>query len=283
MVQISIRPIETEEEIIQAVRVQKKAWSRSKYSLIPPTIFRAFIHNSGCVLGAFDEDNPEVGVVGYVLGFMAKTPSGTLYHQSQQVAVHPKYQNKGIGTRLKRAQRDFVKNQLGLKLITWTVDPLLAQNAVVNYRKLGAIGRIYWVNYYGSNRNDRLNAGLETDRIELEWWFRPYEERRIQEVKIDAPAINGVPRYITGLEEVDESIIGQSYLVTLIPPDLVALKEGSLELATRWRLFFRAEAQKLLAEGYVIVDAFVEGQGEKVAGLVWTNKLRDLASLGKQK
>jgi len=52
------------------------------------------------------------------------------------VAVLPKYRNSNIAYRLKIAQRNFALKQ-GIKLMTWTFDPLQSINAYFNIRKLG--------------------------------------------------------------------------------------------------------------------------------------------------
>ena len=58
----------------------------------------------------------------------------------------------------------------GIDLITWTYDPLLARNVQLNIAKLGAVCNTYLANLYGEMR-DGLNAGLPSDRFQLDWWI----------------------------------------------------------------------------------------------------------------
>ena len=58
----------------------------------------------------------------------------------------------------------------GIDLITWTFDPLEARNAWLNFGKLGAVCNTYLRNVYG-NLQDGLNAGLPSDRLQVDWWI----------------------------------------------------------------------------------------------------------------
>ena len=70
---------------------------------------------------------------------------------------------------MKTYQREHVLRQ-GLDLITWTYNPLLARNAQLNIAKLGAVCTTYLPNLYGPMR-DGLNAGLPSDRFQVDWWI----------------------------------------------------------------------------------------------------------------
>ena len=81
----------------------------------------------------------------------------------------PEWQSRGVGYALKVAQREAVLQQ-GLRLITWTYDPLESKNARLNIAKLGAVCNTYIRNYYGELRDD-INLGLATDRFQVDWWI----------------------------------------------------------------------------------------------------------------
>ncbi len=67
----------------------------------------------------------------------------------------------------------------GLSHITWTYDPLLSRNAQLNIAKLGAVCNTYLQAEYGTLR-DGLNAGLPSDRFQVDWWLRSRRvERRL--------------------------------------------------------------------------------------------------------
>jgi predicted GNAT superfamily acetyltransferase len=84
------------------------------------------------------------------------------------LAVRTEYQGLGLGKTLKWAQREEVLRR-GLKLITWTYDPLQARNANLNLHALGAVGRTYIRDLYGATPALRLEPGVPTDRLLLEW------------------------------------------------------------------------------------------------------------------
>ena len=274
---LTIRPLTQISEFTQAIEVQQLTWSRSDYSLIPPTIFKSFTKNGGCVMGAFEQtDDGSEKVVGYVIGFLSITSDGSLYHHSQQVAVLPEYQQLGIAFQLKQAQKDYVKNTFNIGIMTWTVDPLLSKNAFLNFHKLGAIGRLYWDNYYGS-REDTLNSGLETDRIEVEWYFTEPQQTAVSKVR------QAVPDDFPCLNYSDSGIYGHNkigsdpYIGVCIPRDLVNLKKNDLQLAVSLRKNFRSLAHQLISNNYTIID--VKSKVEPKTILIWTNKFQDFKKL----
>lgn len=274
---ITIRPLTELSEFIEAIDVQKKTWNRTDYSLIPPTIFKSFSKNGGSVIGAFvKHDNDPERVIGYAIGFLAITKDNILYHHSQQVAVLPEYQQLGIASKLKFAQRDYVKEKYNNRIMTWTVDPLLSKNAFLNYHKLGAIGRLYWVNYYGS-RDDDLNAGLETDRIEVEWWFEEPEKSLISKIREEIPEDFTFIDYSEKGIYLDFKLGGKDYIGVSIPRDLVLLKENNLELAQALRTNFRKLALFLIDKGYCIID--IKSKLEPKSLLIWTNRLQEIKNL----
>lgn len=275
MSEIIIRPLTEIWEFEQAVHVQKMAWNRSDYSLVPPTMLKSFTKNGGCVIGALILINDSEILVGYAFGFLAMTSEHKLYHHSQQVAVLPEFQNLGIAKKLKLAQIGYVKDVHGLKIMTWTVDPLLAKNAKLNYHKLGAIGRIYWENYYGS-RDDSLNSGLETDRIEVECYFSDPELSMISKVRENIPGHINIYNY-SNTGQYPEDIQLDEYLGILIPKDLVLLKTDDLDLANKIRISFRLVAQFLIKNNYAIID--IKDSMGFDAILIWSNKLKKLKRL----
>jgi predicted GNAT superfamily acetyltransferase len=100
------------------------------------------------------------------------------YLHSHLLAVLPEYQNRGVGRRLKLAQRDEALAR-GIDLVEWTFDPLQLKNAYFNIAKLGAIVRRYVPDLYGRTTSP-LHGGLPTDRLVAEWWLRsPHVQSRL--------------------------------------------------------------------------------------------------------
>ena len=119
------------------------------------------------LLGVFVNDE----LIGFVFGFpgIEPTPDGPRpKHCSHILGVLPDHRDGGVGFALKRAQWQMVRHQ-GLDHVTWTYDPLLSRNAHLNIARLGAVCSTYRRSEYGDMR-DGLNAGLPSDRFQVDWW-----------------------------------------------------------------------------------------------------------------
>lgn len=266
---VVIRELETVQDFRMAEDVQGKIWGIQDRTVVTPlhALITAQKHG-GLVLGAFDGDK----MVGYLFGFLGRTPAGKDKHCSHQMGVLPKYQGQGVGEAMKRRQREFALSQ-GLDLVTWTCDPLESPNAYLNVAKLGAICHQYIQNLYGE-LEDELNAGLPTDRFQVEWWIRsPRVETRFSE-KTPSP-----PTTLDDLLEEGAAIVNQVELdddglpATLswephrnatvlveIPAHFQEVKRANNALARDWRLLTRALFEEYFEAGYVVVDFISEMQ-----------------------
>ena len=227
--------------------------------VFPYTQLISSAHNGGVLVGAYDGPN----LVGFVYGYLGM--SGTkLYLFSQRMGVLPKYQSRGIGMKLKLAQRDQMLRQ-GIDLIVWTYDPLLGKNASLNIEKLGGIVRHYARDIYGAVNNP-LQVGLSTDRFLVEWELmsnrvrerirsslpRPQAEdwlanKRHRPVNYISWEGDELPRPIASdLESEDEVLLVQ------IPPDLDLIKKIDLNIARGWRESTRDIFETYFRQGYVV-------------------------------
>ena len=255
---IRIRPINTLTDLRKCHEIQRATWGFTDLMVFPYTQLISAAHNGGVLLGAYD--GPDL--VGFVYGYLGMSGK-KLYLFSQRMGVLPNYQNRGIGMKLKLAQRDQMLRQ-GIDLIVWTYDPLLGKNATLNIEKLGGIVRHYARDIYGAVNNP-LQMGLSTDRFLLEWELlsdrvrerirstaaRPRAEEWLKHNKY--PLANYVawegdlPRPVaTDLELDDEVVLVQ------IPPDLSAIKRVNLSLARGWRESTRDIFETYFWRGYVI-------------------------------
>ncbi|MFD1739459.1 GNAT family N-acetyltransferase [Bacillus salitolerans] len=157
---ISYRRLEELEDINQAVRLQAEIWGLEVVSPQPQLV--ASIHHGGVVIGAFTDHQ----LVGFCYGF-AGYKDKEVYLISHMTGILPDYQNAGIGYQLKIQQREWAIDY-GYKKIVWTYDPLEIRNGYFNICKLGAYSKHYIPSYYGE-MNDKLNKGLPTDRLLIEW------------------------------------------------------------------------------------------------------------------
>ncbi|HEY5620430.1 MAG TPA: hypothetical protein VIK88_02095 [Candidatus Bathyarchaeia archaeon] len=256
------------EQFATAVGVQRSAWGLEDSLAIPSHVLIAAQHHSGLVLGAYDGRK----MVGVLFGFTAldgKKP----YHYSHVTGVVREYQSRGVGFRLKLAQRDYVIQQ-GQSLVKWTYDPLQASNAYFNIGKLGAVCRTYKRNLYGS-LNDSLNRGRLTDRFEVEWRVKSRRvlariRSRHKALKLvvalasSAEMANITERLTFGVRRAVASRLNlkRERLLVEIPKSIVRVRESSLQLARSWTMNLRRVFENYFPKGYVATDVIVEGNGD---------------------
>jgi predicted GNAT superfamily acetyltransferase len=174
---IVIRNCRGQDELEACVQLQVETWGYDPTDVIPRKAFLVWQKVGGQVIGAFDTEIPDSApdggpesLVGFVLALPGvKTENGEPrpYLHSHMMAVEASYRNRGLGVKLKLAQRDEALAR-GIRHIEWTFDPLEIKNAFLNIHKLGAIARSYFVDFYGVS-SSRLQGGLPTDRLLAEW------------------------------------------------------------------------------------------------------------------
>ncbi len=269
-----IRPIHTLDEFRAVEELQRVAWDSTDLDITPLHMLITFAKNGGVVLGAFDGDE----MIGFVFGFIGtgehrfgpEAPAAVkLKHCSHQMGVRPEWQSRGVGYALKLAQREAVLNQ-GLRLITWTYDPLESRNAHLNILKLGAVCNTYQRDVYGELR-DSLNQGLATDRFQVDWWIASRRvETRLTRKRLplklhhyrDAgtPLLNRVAFNDNGLPVCDDAIepLIMERAVIEFPSDFQSIKRADAGLARAWRLHLRSICEAAFARGYSVIDYIYE-------------------------
>lgn len=268
-----IKILESPEEMSSVEALQRMVWPGSETDVVPAHVFITAVHNGGLVIGAFDHGQ----IIGFVFGFpgLESTPDGPRpKHCSHMMGIHPDHRDSGVGFALKRAQWQMVRHQ-GLDHITWTYDPLLSRNARLNISKLGAVCNTYRRSEYGEMR-DGLNAGLPSDRFQVDWWINTRRvDRRLSKrarrplklenfAKADLQPLYSVHVSLQtgGLPRPPEhfSPLEGHLALAEIPADFIALKDADFSLARDWRFFSREVFETSFAEGYIVTD-FVFDQG----------------------
>lgn len=272
MIDHTIRLLESPKEMTAVEDLQRIVWPASETDVVPAHLLITAIHNGGLVVGAFVEEE----MVGFVFGFpgIEMLPDGPHpKHCSHMMGVHPDWRQSGLGVALKRAQWQMVRSQ-GLTHITWTYDPMLSNNAYLNIAKLGAVCNTYRRSEYGEMR-DGLNAGLPSDRFQVDWWLNTTRvERRLgkrsrgaltldqiakaelQHLYTPQTGTNGLlrpPEYFSSFEG--------ALLLAEIPPDFMTLKSTDFALARDWRFFTRELFEYAFAEGYLVTDFIYDRTG----------------------
>lgn len=223
-----IRPFERVAEHYECEALQEAVWGGG---VVAANMTITLSRHGGVAIGAFDAQTRKM--IGCAVGMLSPTHhAGTkngLSHHSHIAAVLPAHQGQGIGEALKRAQADWCREH-GLNLMTWTVDPLEARNARLNIGKLGCICRTYLVNCYGM-MNDELNAGIASDRFEVEWWLDRDAQRE---------GLPGSAGWNDDTRCID------------IPTDYQTLKRTDHPRAIEIRAATRERFLQAFAEGYVV-------------------------------
>ena len=268
---IKIKRLMSAAEFDQAVELQKTYWGEDAVNLVPAHMFHSLTRHGGHLLGAYAEGK----LVGFVMGFIGvdthcesqyTTPAAPrLLIMSKRMSVLPGYRGKNIGFRLKLAQRD-IALKLGIDLVTWTFDPLLAPNAHLNLRKLGGISRRFSVNYFGWRGSNTFKA----DRLTLQLWVNDSrvracadgitEDRTLRQYLDDnTPVVNLARAGDCWLEPADsaQQCTASCFLVE-IPSNIEELEQEAPDLALRWRQHIRALFPQVMTPGIVVSD-FVQG------------------------
>jgi predicted GNAT superfamily acetyltransferase len=267
---VTIRPIEGDTEYEAIEIVQESTWGMSAREIIPGRLMHALQHNGAALLGAYDGKR----LVGFVLGVIStvegmnervdQIAAARLQMYSAIMGVLPEYQQQGVGLQLKLAQRDFAL-RVGIRLVTWTYDPLQSRNAWFNFGKLGVIANRYLRDFHG--KMGGINAGLPTDRLEVQWWVtsnrvqsRTANKRR----PLSLDALVGGGAIIANESRFNASGLvippdnfqqnGQTMVLAEIPVNFPAIKQQDMALAEQWREHSRQLFEYYLQRNYIVTD-----------------------------
>ncbi len=265
----SIRLLQNFDDMHEAVALQKTYWGDDFESVVPAHMLFSIATSGGQVIAAFDNDK----MVAVLIGFLGtdtqdinRPAMANLRLVSKRMIVLSEYRGQGVGYKLKKRQREFAMRQ-GIRLVTWTFDPLLATNAHLNIRKLAAISTAYLEDYYGTSGEGGLTRFGGSDRLSVEWWVT---NRRVEERLNGSRGTLDLPQYL----EAETPIVNVSRTNTaglVVPSDMFVIPTGSLglveipaaietieqsdpELAVKWRFHVRDVFQRMFSAGYVVTD-----------------------------
>ena len=168
--EIGLRECLSVEDLSQCAALQREVFALPEIEISPLRHFIVSRHAGGFTLGAFAGDT----LIGFVLSVPAFIGNERFFY-SHMAAVRHDFQNSGIGTKLKWAQREKALER-GVEYIKWTFQPVQSRNAFFNLEKLGATVRHYEPNFYGTDYStsgdQSQNIGLDSDRLFAEWHLR---------------------------------------------------------------------------------------------------------------
>jgi predicted GNAT superfamily acetyltransferase len=273
---IEIRPVTDVVDARKLEEIQRVTWNMSELEVLPGRFLHALHFNGACLLGAYDGAE----LVGFVFGLLGtveglkdrvdEVAAARLQMYSTIMGVLPEYQGAGIGYRLKVAQREFAM-RIGVRMITWTFDPLEGRNGYLNIRKLGAICHQYERDFHGEIGG--INAGLPTDRFYVEWWVTSSRvDVRLSShrppLTLDnylsggAIIVNEGERSESGLLKPSSDFVrvDSRFVLVEIPDSIQAIKVNDMGLAISWREATRAIFEHYFSRNYMLTD-FIRFEG----------------------
>ncbi len=252
--EVRLRLAETRADFDACVELQRAVWGLDDLETNSAIQFIATTHAGGMVHLA---EAPDGRVVGFAYAFPALR-GGQAHLHSDMLAVLGEYQARGVGVRLKWAQRAEAL-QRGVRLITWTYDPMLARNANLNLRRLGATAVEFLENFYGIT-SSHLHFGLPTDRLAVRWELdAPQVEALSSGVELprsvptpELPRINEV-KWQAGwpVSSEPELELSEPELLLEIPPEWDVLGRSAPRVAQDWQSKVRRALHGYLGRGYV--------------------------------
>jgi predicted GNAT superfamily acetyltransferase len=239
--EIAIRECTTVAEFDACVALQREAFGLPDLELSPRRHLIVARSAGGWTLGAFAGER----LIGFVLNQVAvrrATGGGAeeIIGYSHMMAVAKDYQNRGVGSRLKWAQRARALGE-GRRFIRWTWDPMQSRNAHFNLNRLGVVVRRYAENYYGTDYSTATGEfgaplGLDSDRLVAEW-------------ELNAPRVEALARGETRAPG-ETHAPGEPRAAVEIPHDWSALLRQD-PAAARMALFaVRRDFQNALRAGF---------------------------------
>jgi predicted GNAT superfamily acetyltransferase len=226
-----IRECTSIEDYEQCMTLQREVFVFPDLEVSPRRHFIVTRRAGGWVLGAFAGDE----LVGFVHQ-LAAVKDREVYGYSHMLAVGREYQNKGVGARLKWAQRARALSE-GISLIRWTWDPMQARNAHFNLNRLGVTVRNYAVNFYGTDyglppAEIESAPAIDSDRLFAEWNLKSDQVETLE-------------------RGCDEKARGTPATSIAIPANWSALIRDNPSHARKEQRRVRAEFEKAFASGLV--------------------------------
>jgi predicted GNAT superfamily acetyltransferase len=238
-----IRECTTIEDFDTCISLQREAFGLPDLEISPRRHLIVSRQAGGWTLGAFVADR----MVGFVHHLAAVHPDNEVFGYSHMMAVAKDYQNKGIGARLKWAQRERSLAE-GRDFIKWTWDPMQSRNAHFNLNRLGVVVESFGDNFYGMDYNadptqkEESRPGLQSDRLFASWRLNTDRVRRLAAGE-------------------DHQITAKLARSIAVPSEWAVLVKADVVTARREQARLRSEFKTAFAEG-LICAAFERGRDQ---------------------
>ncbi len=277
---IVIRDLQTFEDLKQVESLEKEVWRLEDIDVLPSTISIATKEAGSIWLGAFDGTR----LVGFAFGFLG-VEDGRLAIHSHMLAVHEQYRDFDLGYKLKLAQRERAiairVQEVRVREMTWTYDPLQSRNAHLNFAKLGVVSNKYKVDFYGPETSSLLHQN-STDRLWVRW---PMISRRVEDhlrgkdrraEMIDVlshllPLVQFNADGTPGRTDLHAGLSRQRIAIE-IPSDILAIEQKNPDLAREWRSATRWAFTESLNAGFFVAEFCRTVRGQQGPGVYLMEK-----------
>jgi chorismate synthase len=276
---VTVREARGRQDYDACVGLQREVWGLSDLEITSAIQMIATVHAGGLLLVA---EAASQGIVGFSYGFAAWSDGGPHLH-SDMLAVLEAWRGRGVGQRLKWAQREAMLAR-GLDLVAWTFDPMRAKNARLNLRHLGAISREFLPDLYGRT-SSALHHGLATDRLLARWELRSPRVRALAAGHEPGPPVPRAERlnevrWERGLPVSSEprlELDGRRLLLE-VPSDWDAVCRADQGLAREWQEVVRRSFEAAFARGYAAVDVTTPSEPAGVAYVLERRGINEVPS-----
>jgi len=270
------RELHTYAELEPILELQRAVWRMDDLDVVPLHELVTIPETGGTVLGAWREG--DATLAGFLFGWGGFV-DGRPRLASDMMGVRPDARHGGLGFALKALQAALALAR-GYRTVIWTVDPLRAANARLNFAKLGAICHVYHPDLYGPAFASDFYGAMPTDNLAILW---PIGSDRVRDRllgRVQPPilaACADLPRLAPG-----DTPTADRLLVEL-PADIDHLLASDFAAALDWRDRVRTTLETTFAAGYAITDAVFErgaGQGrafyvlERTGWQAWVEERR---------
>lgn len=255
---VTFRLLKRVPDLLAVEELQREAFGVTERDLVPASELVVAPETGGAILGAFlDEADAGATLVGVAVGwggFVGGRTAGRPRLVSDMLAVRTGHRTAGLGFALKTLQ-GAIALEAGFPEMVWTVDPLRAANARLNFEKLGAFADHYEEDRYGTGYGVGLYGQMPTDRLHVTW---PLTGPRVRDRLLGrTPPLTRDE--VVGLPHFDRAAgPGIDRALVDLPADIDRLLATDPGAALRWRLTLRDSLQRAFAQGFAITG-FVPG------------------------
>jgi predicted GNAT superfamily acetyltransferase len=276
---ILIRDLNGIDDFAKVEALEQEIWLMSERDVLPTAVSIATKESGHIWVGAFAGDT----LVGFAFGFLG-VEHGQLTVHSHMLGVHELYRNSDLGYKLKLAERDRAisvrirgprNEDLKIKVMNWTFDPLQSRNAHLNFSKLGVVSDNYRVDFYGPETSSVLHRN-GTDRLWVRW---PMISRRVEaclrgrqnraEILDALSTLAPLVRFNGDGKPVRSDLataLQRQRIAIEIPSDIVRVESKDPSLAHEWRLATRWAFTEALKAGFLVVEFCRTVRGQQGPG-----------------